>query len=128
MSSDSVFLSQSHLYSITIYHWICQLMQPCSHKTACIQSLGVCRKAQVFYYLVSDAKIFDMIYQLSPLLECDPTVCLSPLEKLGNPRASPRMTLFFSVRQTVGSHFNKGDNCIWYKSDKNLWIKYTKGP
>jgi hypothetical protein len=37
-------------------------------------------KPQVFYYLVSDAKIFDIIYQLSPLLECDPTVCLS-LEK-----------------------------------------------
>jgi hypothetical protein len=31
---------------------------------------------QVFYYLVSDAKIFDIIYQLSPLMECDPTVCL----------------------------------------------------
>ena len=30
-------------------------------------------KPQVFYYLVSDAKIFDIIYQLSPLLECDPT-------------------------------------------------------
>ena len=28
-------------------------------------------KPQVFYYLVSDAKIFDIIYQLSPLLECD---------------------------------------------------------
>jgi hypothetical protein len=26
-------------------------------------------KLQVFYYVVSDAKIFDMIYQLSPLLE-----------------------------------------------------------
>ena len=25
---------------------------------------------------ISDAKIFDIIYQLSPLLECDPTVCL----------------------------------------------------
>ena len=33
-------------------------------------------KPQVFYYLVSDGKIFDIIYQLSPLLECDPTVCL----------------------------------------------------
>ena len=34
-------------------------------------------KSQVFYYLVSDTKIFDIIiYQLSPLLECDPTVCL----------------------------------------------------
>jgi hypothetical protein len=29
-------------------------------------------KPQVLYYLVSDAKIFDIIYQLSPLLECDP--------------------------------------------------------
>jgi hypothetical protein len=33
-------------------------------------------KPQVFYYLVSDAKIFDIIYQFSPLLEYDPTVCL----------------------------------------------------
>ena len=33
-------------------------------------------KPQVFYYLVFDAKIFDIIYQLSPLLECDPAVCL----------------------------------------------------
>jgi len=37
---------------------------------------------------------------------------LSPLEKLGHPRASPRVTLLFSGRQTVGSHPNKGDNCI----------------
>jgi hypothetical protein len=36
-------------------------------------------KPQVFYYLVSDAKIFHIIYQLSPLLECDPTVCLDTL-------------------------------------------------
>jgi hypothetical protein len=50
-------------------------------------------KPQVFYYLVSDAKIFDIIYQLSPLLECDPNC---------------RVTL----RQTVRSHSNKGDNCI----------------
>jgi hypothetical protein len=28
-------------------------------------------KPQVFYYLVSDAKIFDIIYQLSPLLDCE---------------------------------------------------------
>jgi hypothetical protein len=35
-------------------------------------------KPQVFYYLVSDAKIFDIIYQLSPLLECDPTACPTP--------------------------------------------------
>ena len=33
-------------------------------------------KPQVFYYLVSDAKLFDIIYQLSPLLECDPTIYL----------------------------------------------------
>jgi hypothetical protein len=33
-------------------------------------------KPQVFYYLVSDATIFDKIYQLSPLLEYDPSVCL----------------------------------------------------
>ena len=37
---------------------------------------------------------------------------LSPLENLGHPRASPRVTLLFSGRQTVGSHSNKGDNCI----------------
>ena len=47
-------------------------------------------KPQVFYYLVSDAKIFDIIYQLSPLLECDPTVCLPEKSKV-----TP-----------------KGDNCI----------------
>ena len=33
-------------------------------------------KPQVFYCLVSDAKIFDIIYKLSPWLECDPTVSL----------------------------------------------------
>jgi hypothetical protein len=80
-------------------------------------------KPQVFYYLVSDAKIFDIIYKLSPLLECDSTVS-SPLEMLGHPRASPRVTLLFSGRQTVGSHSNKGDNCT-YKviillSDKHI--------
>ena len=32
--------------------------------------------------LVSDAKIFDIIYQLSPLLECDPTVCLPEKSKV----------------------------------------------
>jgi hypothetical protein len=48
-------------------------------------------KPQVFYYLVPDAKIFDIIYQLSH---------------------RPRVTLLFSGRQTVGSHSNKGDHCI----------------
>ena len=42
-------------------------------------------KQQVFYYLVSDAKIFDI---------------------------SPGVTLPFPGRQTVRSHSNKGDNCI----------------
>jgi hypothetical protein len=37
---------------------------------------------------------------------------LSPLEKRGNPLASPRVTLLFEGRQTVGTHSNKGDNCI----------------
>jgi hypothetical protein len=61
---------------------------------------------------------------------------LSPLEKLGHPldltftnyhpcwsvtrqfvsprkvRSYPRVTLLFEGRQTVGSHSNKGDNCI----------------
>ena len=46
---------------------------------------------------------------------------LSPLEKLGHPRASPRVTLLFSGRQTVGSHSNKGDNCI------RSWKRQTKG-
>ena len=61
-------------------------------------------KPQVFYYLVSDAKIFDIIYQLSPFLECDPTVCL--------PEKSKVTRGLFEGRQTVGSHSNKGDNCI----------------
>ena len=46
---------------------------------------------------------------------------LSPLEKLGHPRASPLVTLLFSGRQTVGSHSNKGDNCI------RSWKWQTKG-
>ena len=37
---------------------------------------------------------------------------LSLFDKLCHPRASPRVTLLFSGRQTVGSHSNKGDNCI----------------
>jgi hypothetical protein len=37
---------------------------------------------------------------------------LSPLEKLDHPQASPRLTLLFSGRQIIGSHSNKGDNCI----------------
>ena len=34
---------------------------------------NVFAKPQVFYYLVSDANISVIIYQLSPLLESDPT-------------------------------------------------------
>ena len=69
---------------------------------------NILAKPQVFYYLMSDAKIFDIIYQLSPLLECDPTF-VSPRSHI---RGSPRVTLLFSGRQTVGSHSNKGVNCI----------------
>jgi hypothetical protein len=56
-------------------------------------------KPQVFYYLVSDAKLFDIIYQLS--------LFVSP-RKVRSPSGKP----LFSGRQTVGSHSNKGDNCI----------------
>ena len=80
---------------------------------------NVFAKPHVFYYLVSDSKIFDIIYQLSPLLDCDPTVC-SP-RKVSHPRASPQVTLLFFGRQTVGSHSNKGDNCIIFV--KILYIK-----
>ena len=34
------------------------------------------KAAGILLLLVSDANIFDIIYQLSPLLECDPMVCL----------------------------------------------------
>jgi hypothetical protein len=51
-------------------------------KTAVIVLIDIFAKPQVFYYLVSDAKIFDIIYQLSPLLECDPTVCLPEKNKV----------------------------------------------
>ena len=53
-------------------------------------------KPQVFHYLVSEAKIFDIIYQLSPLLECDPTVCLPS---------------------------NKCDNCIIYQEHISCQVK-----
>jgi hypothetical protein len=46
---------------------------------------------------------------------------LSPLEKLGYPRASPGVTILFSGRQTVRSHSNKGDNCIWSHSNIFSW-------
>ena len=46
---------------------------------------NILAKPQVFYYLMSDAKIFDIIYQLSPLLECDPTVCLPSKSHSGKP-------------------------------------------
>ena len=45
-------------------------------------------KPQVFYYLMSDAKIFDIIYQLSSLLECDPTVCLPEKNKVTRGQAA----------------------------------------
>ena len=45
---------------------------------------------------------------------------LSPLEKLGHPSASHRVTLLFSGRQTVGSHSNKEDNCIRLVGSESL--------
>ena len=41
-----------------------------------LNHLASVAKWQVFNYLVSDAKIFDILYHLSPVLECDPTLCL----------------------------------------------------
>ena len=59
-------------------------------------------KPQVFYYLVSDAKIFDIIYQSSPLLECDPTVCLPSKSQvtLGQVLGSP----YSSLRDKPSGH------------------------
>jgi hypothetical protein len=59
-------------------------------------------KPQVFYYLVSDAKIFDIIYQLSPLLDCDPTVCLS----------SGDLTFLWETNRRVTLQQGWCDNCI----------------
>ena len=107
-------------------HGIQRQVRHCRRRRNFIYYIEYFRKAQVFYYLVSDAKIFDIIYQLSPLLECDPDG-LSPLEKLGHTRAISRVTLLFSARQTIGSQSNKGDNCIMFVSDLRqvdccLWV------
>ena len=63
-----------------------------------VSNYGICRKAAGIL-LVSDAKIFDIIYLVGVWPDG-----LSPLEKLGHPS--------LSGRKTVGSHSNKGDNCI----------------
>ena len=52
-----------HLVSVTTLH--------------VFNHLASVAKPQVFYYMVSDANILEIAYQLSPLLECHPTVCLS---------------------------------------------------
>ena len=72
-----------HLVSVTKLHLFNHLESVT--KLHVFNYLASVEKPQVFYYLVSDAKIFDI---------------------------SPRVTLHFSERQTVGSHSNKGDNCI----------------
>ena len=63
-----------HLVSVTKLHVYNHLESVT--KLHVFNHLASVAKPQVFYYLVSDAKIFDIIFQLSPLLECDPTVCL----------------------------------------------------
>jgi hypothetical protein len=64
----------NHLVSVTKLRVIGHLVSVT--KLHVFNHLASVAMPQVFYYLVSDAKIFDIIYQLSPLLECDPTVCL----------------------------------------------------
>jgi hypothetical protein len=72
-----------HLVSVTKLHVFNHLESVT--KLHVFNYLASVEKPQVFYYLVSDAKIFDI---------------------------SPRVTLLFSGRQTVGSHSKKGDNCL----------------
>ena len=72
-----------HLVSVTKLH-VSNHLESVT-KLHVFNYLASVEKPQAFYYLVSDAKIFDI---------------------------SPRVTLLFSGRQTVGSHSNKGDNCM----------------
>ena len=95
------YLSQNCMYSIT---W--SLSQ-----NDMIQSLGVCRKAAGILLLCVWCKYIRYNIPIITLVGVWPDGW-SPLQKLGHPRASPRVTLLFSGRQTVGSHSNKGDNCI----------------
>ena len=62
------------LDSIDNKHGVQRQVRRCRRRRNFIYYIEYFRKAAgTFYYLVSDAKIFDIIYQLSPLLECDPT-------------------------------------------------------
>jgi hypothetical protein len=66
---------RKHLGLFPVFGW-----DPAAHLLCCVVFLFV------LCQFLSDAKIFDIIYQLSPLLECEP------------------VTLLFYGRQTVGSH------------------------
>jgi hypothetical protein len=90
------------------------------HKTTCIQSLGVCRKAAGI--LLRGVWCKNIRYNI-PIITLVVVWSdgLSPHEKLGHPRASPRVTFLFPGRQTVGSHSNKGDNCIRTRKYKQNW-------
>jgi predicted membrane channel-forming protein YqfA (hemolysin III family) len=82
---------------------------------ACIQSLGVSqnymysitwrlsqsRRYSITWCLMQ--KIFDKIYQLSPMLECDPTVCLP---------SKSWVTLGWYVGYIVGGQF------YWWRKPK----------
>ena len=81
------------------------------HNPTCIQSLGVCRKAACILLHGVWCKNTRNSIPINTLIGVSPDG-LSPLEKVCYPRASPRVTLFFSGRQSVGSDSNKGDNCI----------------
>jgi hypothetical protein len=61
--------------------------------------------------------LLDIYYQIIILVGVCPDGLSHP-EKLGHPRASPRLTFLFSGRQTIRSHSNKGDNCIRSDSTK----------
>ena len=52
-------------------HGIQRQVRPVGEEEILYIISNIFAKPQVFHYLVSDAKIFDIIYQLSPLLECD---------------------------------------------------------
>ena len=58
-------------------HGVQRQVRRCRRRRNFIYYIEYFRKAaDILLLLVSDANIFDIIYQLSPLLECDPMVCL----------------------------------------------------
>ena len=57
-------------------HGVQRQVRRCRRRRNFIYYIEYFRKAAGILLLGSNGKIFDIIYQLSPLLECDPTVCL----------------------------------------------------